>query len=125
MCGQKSYISFAFPERRNLQRKDIETVIEVFAKVTRAYVFLQISIGGCDDTHIRLPGSVLAYTFITLLLQHTQQLALELQRDLTNFVQEEGSTSSDFETAGSILDRPGERALGVPKKFTFKQFPRN
>src|SRR6516165_7012001 len=125
MCGQNRDIFFALSQRGNLQWENIETVIKVFAKTARGYLFFQISIGGRDDPHIRLPGSVLAYTFITLLLQNPQQLGLQLQRDFTDLVQEQGSTGGEREAAGSILDSPGERALGVTEKFAFKQFLRD
>jgi hypothetical protein len=108
-----------------LQRKNIQTVIQVFAKATRLYFFFQIPIRGCDDSHIRLPGSVLAYAFIAFLLENTQQLALELQRDFTDLIQEQGATRGNLKPAGPVLDSPGEGAPGVPEKFAFKQFLRH
>ena len=108
-----------------MQRKNIQTVIEVFAKATRGYLFFQIPVRSCDDSHIRLPGSVLAYTFIAFLLQNTQQLALELQRDLADLIQEQGATRGNLETAGPVFDSSGEGALGVAEKFALKQFLRD
>src|SRR5215469_5294707 len=121
MCGQNRDILFALPEGSNLQRENVQPVVKIFAKTARGYLFLQIPVGGCDDSHIHVPGSVLPYTFITLLLQNPQQLALEFQRDFTDLVQEQASTRGGLETAGSILDSPGERTLSVAEKFAFKQ----
>jgi hypothetical protein len=111
------------PGGGNLQRENVQPVVRMFAKAARGYLFLQIPIGGCDDSHIRVPGSVLPYTLITLLLQKTQQLALESQRDFTDLVQEQGSSRRGLETAGSILDSPGERALGGGRKIRFQTIP--
>lgn len=48
-----------------------------------------------------------------------------MQRQVPNFIQEQGSCVGHFETANSLRDRSGESALLVPKQFAFRQVKGN
>lgn len=48
-----------------------------------------------------------------------------MQRQVPNFIQEQGSCVGHFETANSLRDRSGESALLVPKQFAFQQVKGN
>ena len=57
----------------------------------------------------------------SLLLQHAQQLHLQLRRRAVDFVEEDGAAVRRLEAAGLVLDGPGERPLDVPEEFAFEQ----
>src|SRR6476619_6897119 len=59
-----------------------------------------------------------------MVLKHTQQLALRLQRPLGNFVEKEGAAIREFEAAAPLLGRAGESTLLVAKQFTLDQIAR-
>src|SRR3546814_15841866 len=55
------------------------------------------------------------------LLQETQQLDLERQRNVADFVEEQRAPRRLFDLADHGLDRAGERALFVAEQFAFEQ----
>src|SRR5581483_3018813 len=112
-------------QRRHAKRKDIESVIEIFSKSTRRHLFLEVAVGRRDDSHISPSRSVVANTFVTLLLKHAQQLALDLQGNLSDFIQENGSALRGFEPSRPVFDRAGERAAHVAEELAFKKLVRN
>ena len=67
----------AVPERRHGDRKDLQAVVEIFAKPAAAKVLPQISIGRCDDPDVD-PNRLRAAQALELaVLEHPQQLGLE------------------------------------------------
>jgi hypothetical protein len=69
------------PVGNSFDRKDIQSVVQVFAKAACR-----------DDPHICVPGFLLSHAFVTFLLQNAQQFALHFQRDFADLVQEQGSS---------------------------------
>ena len=55
------------------------------------------------------------------LLQHAQQLDLQLRRRGIDFVEEDRAGVGGFETAGAIGHRSGERTADVAEQFAFQQ----
>src|SRR5262249_33237976 len=113
------------PQRSKSHGKDVQPVVEVLAKATLLHLFLQIPISGGNDSHVRPPRSLLSYTFVTFLLQNSQELALQFQRDFADLVQEQGSTRSGFETPDPISNSAGKRAPRVAEKFTLVEILRD
>jgi len=58
-------------------------------------------------------------------LEDAQEFGLEFQRNVTHFVQENGSFVSQFKTADGASDGAGECALLVAEKFVFEESGRN
>src|SRR5205814_437950 len=54
-------------------------------------------------------------------LQSAQQLGLQLQRNVSNFIQKERAPIGQFEAAGLLSDSTGERASLVAEQFTFQK----
>ena len=54
------------------------------------------------------------------LLQHAQQLGLQLERDLGDLVEEQRALAGELEPAGAIGDRAGERALDVTEQLALE-----
>src|SRR5258708_39084498 len=55
------------------------------------------------------------------LLQHTQELGLQFERDLAYFIEKYRSSIGQFEAADALCDRASEGAFLVAKEFTFQQ----
>ena len=96
MCREKQDVIFPIPQGSNFNRKDIQSVIQVLAKTARFYFILLIPISGRNDSHIRTSRFLVYHTLVTLLLQNSQELALQFQMDFADFVQEHGSTCGGF-----------------------------
>ena len=52
LAEEKNDVILAFPQRRNMYRNLIQTIIEVFTIMALAYSRQQIDIGGCNHTDI-------------------------------------------------------------------------
>src|SRR5208283_4994688 len=105
----------------DLDRKHIKPVVDVFTKVTYGHFVLQVTISRADNPHIRKPRSVLAHTFVTLLLQDTEKFTLHIQRNFSDFIEKKSPAFSSLETPGAVLDRSSKCALRVAKEFAFVQ----
>src|SRR5215469_4456999 len=60
-------------------------------------------------------------TLELLLLQDPQQLGLQRQRHISDFVQEQSPTVSHFKAADFLRKGPGKRAFFVAEEFAFQQ----
>ena len=78
-------------------------------------------IGGGDDAHIHFLGRIAAQALELLLLQNAQQLGLELQRDVADFVEEQRALVRQFEAPNLARDGAGERASFVAEEFALQQ----
>ena len=56
-----------------------------------------------------------------VLLQHAQQLDLQLGRGGVDFVEKDRAGVGGLEPAGAIGDGPGERTADVAEQFAFQQ----
>ena len=81
----------------------------------------QVAIGGGDQAHIGADGARAAQALELALLQHAQQLGLQLERNLADFVEEHGAAVGQLEAADALRDGAGERALLVAEQFAFQQ----
>src|SRR4029079_2489886 len=59
------------------------------------------------------------------LLQHSQKLRLQFERDLSDLVQKDGSLVRYFKTADPLSDGAGEGTTFMTEQFTFQQARRN
>ncbi len=102
-------------------RDDIQPVIEILAELALFDQFGQIRVGGGDDSHIHADGLRAAESLKLALLQHAQQLGLQTERHVADFVQEDGAVIGLLETADAVADGAGKRALHVPEELGFEQ----
>src|SRR5580700_12305688 len=56
-----------------------------------------------------------------MVLQHPEQLGLQLQRDFADLVQEETAFVCEFQAPDLLANRAGKRAFLVSKQFAFEQ----
>src|SRR5437868_12485063 len=56
MFGEEGNVFSALPERRQIERNDVDAVVEVFTKLSLANKFLEIFIRGGQDAHVDLDG---------------------------------------------------------------------
>ena len=59
------------------------------------------------------------------LLQNAQQFGLRFERQLADFIQEDGPAMSLFKVPRARIRRARKRALRVPEQFRFHQVLRN
>src|SRR5882672_7198147 len=121
MPGQLRNVIHAVSERHYMNRKDVQPVIEIFAKMARRSFLLEVAIARRDGPHIRHACAVLPDALVAFLLEDSKKFALHLQRNFADFVQENGAALRGFKASRAIFDRAGERATHVAEEFAFKK----
>src|SRR5215472_17889724 len=66
-------------------------------------------------------SAVTAESLKFLFLQNAQQFCLKLQRDVPDFVKEQGALVREFEAPRLLSDGSGECAFLMTKQFTFQK----
>ena len=70
-----------------MHRKHVQTVVEILSKIAFFHVAQQIAIRSGEDAHIDLDRTTATHPLKLTLLQNAQQLRLEIQRNLTDFIE--------------------------------------
>jgi len=118
---QQRYVFWPLAQRRDSDGKYVETIIEITAKLFVGDHFFQITVGCDHQADIHTLSSRASQALKLLLLQHAQQLGLQLQRDVTHLVQEQRAAVRQLKAADAPLDGTGERPSLVAEKFTFQE----
>src|SRR6266513_3904663 len=91
VSNQQGNIFRAVPEGRDGNRKDFEPVIQIAAKLLFLHHPTEIAVGRGDDADIDMNRPSAAQTFELLLLEHSEQLDLQFQRNFPHLVEEDRS----------------------------------
>ena len=89
MVREQGYVLYSLAERRNRDLHDVETIIEVFAKLLPANRVPRIAV--CSGNEANVDNSVLFFTSDAThdaVLEHAQHLRLQRHRHLGQFVKE-------------------------------------
>ncbi len=125
MLGEQGNVVAPFAQGQRLDRKHVEAEVEVLAKASALHLLLQVAVGGRDHAHVDGAGALLADALEMALLQHAQQLALQLERDFADLVEEQRAAVGELEAADAVAQRAGERALHVAEELALEQFARD
>jgi hypothetical protein len=87
MSDQKRDVLTPLPQGWNGDWKNIEAVKEIRPETALQNHLLQVLIGGGDEPNVNADGSAAANPLVFLLLQNSQELWLQLQRELSDFVE--------------------------------------
>jgi hypothetical protein len=118
---QQGNVFSSFPQRRNLNRKDVETVKQIATKGTRSDGSFQIAIGGSDDPHVSSNTLIAGHTLKLSLLQNAQERNLSFGRQLAHFVKEDGAFVRKLEPTEPPLQSSRESSSLVAKQFRGNQ----
>src|ERR1700735_1281376 len=118
-------VVLALAQRRHVDRKDAEPIVEILPKPPRADQAFEVAIARRNNPDVDPPGRVGADRLKFAVLQNSQQLGLHRQRQLAYFIQKKSAAVGQLKAADSISQRPTECALDVAEKLTFEQLPRD
>src|SRR5262245_46426676 len=121
MARQRWKVLEPVAQRRDRDRKHVETVIEIAPERPVFDHALEVAIGGRYDPYIDLLSPGAAKPFEFALLQDTQELGLHLPGDVADLVEEERAPVRQFQPARPARSRPGESAPLVSEQFAFEQ----
>ena len=111
----------ALSQRRHVQRKDIQPVIEIRSEPAGRHLRLEIPVRGGDQPGIDPEHLRRAEPLDLARLQHAQELHLDRLRKLAHLVEEDGPAVCQLEAAGPPGRRPGEGAPFVPEQLTLDE----
>jgi hypothetical protein len=111
----------SLPKWRYRDREDVQTIVEIVTKTLRSNHSAQITVRRGDDAYVDLERACPAEALELVLLQHAEELRLQLEGDLADLVEEQRATVCELETADPLCDRAGERATLVAEQLALEQ----
>ena len=118
---QEHQVFLALAQRRDADGILGQTVVQVFAKLTPLHHGQQVGVGRRDDAKVNLLLARAANAVNAPRLQSPQQFALQRQRQVADFVEEDGAAVGLLEGAGLGLVCAREGAFFMAKQLAFDQ----
>ena len=125
MPRERNNVLAALAQGRKDDREDRESIVEVGAKSSGFYLDLEIAIGGGDDPHVDLARAIVTHPLELALLQHPQELRLQLERHLSDLVEEQRPAVGELESSDAIAMSAGERAAHVAEELALEELAGN
>src|SRR2546428_121787 len=108
-------------ERRELDRHDVQAIVEVLAEAPLLHERLEISVGRREHAHVDADRVGPAHALDRALLEHAQELRLELDRHVADLVEVERPPVGELELAELPLLRVRERAALVAEHLRLEE----
>src|SRR5579862_7454493 len=108
-------------QRGHANLDDIEAIVEVLAKALLAHELLEVLVGRRDNTRVDLDSIGATDALEGFLLQKSEQLDLQRERQIANLVEEDRAAIRRFQPPRLIFDRAGKRAAHVPEQLALEQ----
>src|SRR5208282_322490 len=96
-------VLFSFPERRNFNRKHMQTVKQIATERPSADSGLQVTVRGCDHPNVSTDSTSAADTLKFVLLQDTHEGNLSLGWKFSDLIKEDRSSACQFEPPEALL----------------------
>jgi hypothetical protein len=120
MFHQGSNVFAAIPQGRQRYRKYIQAVVQVAAKFLTVHHSLEIPVRRGDETYVYAMGATTSETFEFLFLQDTEELRLQCEWHIADFIKKKSPFVSQFEAANSLCDCARKSAPFMAKELTFE-----
>ena len=114
---QDEQIVEALAQRRHVNGHHREAEVQVLPEATAVDLALQVAIRGADDAHVDLAGSRLTDAADLAGLDGSQQLGLQLERQLADLVEEDRPAVGGLEGAHAVAVGPREAAAQVTEQL--------
>ena len=118
---QQQNILGPLAQRRNTDRKNVQAIVEIRAELLLIDQSFQVPVRCGDQPRIRTKRARAPQSFKLALLQDAKKLRLQFERNLPDFVQENGSAVRQLKPPDALRDGARERAFFVPEQFAFQQ----
>jgi hypothetical protein len=125
MFHQGSYVFATIPQRRQGDRENIQTIVQVAAKFLTVHHSLEVPVRSGDEAYVYAMGPTTSKAFEFLLLQNTEELRLQGEWHVADFIKKESPFVSQFEAANSLCDCAGKSTPFMAKELTFEQVEGN
>src|SRR5215467_5060811 len=115
MRGQLGDVIDSISQCGEMNRKDAQPIVQILPETARRHFFGQVAIRCGNNPNVDLVRTLVADALETPLLNGAQELALQLKRNFTNFVEEERTAVRRLKSSCAVAHGAGERALHVAK----------
>ena len=112
-------------QRRHINRKDVESVVEILPERIVGDTLLEVAVSGRDDSDVDVHGFRASEPFDLPLLEHAQQLDLNVERQVADLVEKDRRVVRELEASDLSRQRSGERALLAAEQFALDERARN
>src|SRR5262249_15777712 len=109
----------------NRHWKNVQAVVQVAAERPLFHHLFQIAVRGRDNAHIHLLRPRAAQALKLMLLQYAQQLGLQIEWNVADFIEEQRSLVCQLEPPGFAHDGACKGALLVPEELALEKTRRN
>ena len=121
VLGEALDVALAVAQRRRRDDGLGEAVVEVHPEGAAVDRLEQVDVGGGHQADVEVLGLAPADPLDGALLQHAEELGLDVQREVADLVEEEGAPVRALEMADARGHRPGEGALLVPEELALDE----
>ena len=122
--GELREVLGALAQRRQLDRDDVEPVVEVLAEPAFLHRLLEVDVGGGDQAELGLDRLGAADALDLAFLNRAQQLGLQVEPQVADLVEEQRAVRRELELAELLAVRAGERAALVAEQRALGQLAR-
>ena len=121
VTGQQDHVPVSFPKGGNLQRHDVQAIVEIFAKPAPSDLFRQVSIRRSHQAEVGMQDAIRADPGKGFLFEDPQELALDRKGQLPHLIEEQSAPVGQLDTAALLTVRTGEGPLLVPEQLAFQE----
>ena len=125
MRGQERDVPRSGTEWRQLEWEHVQPVEQILPKAACADLFGQILVGGGNHANVDLARDVLADALVLPLLQHAQQLRLQIDRQIADLIEKNRAAIGDLEAAGPVAHGARERPAHVAEELALEHLARD
>src|SRR3972149_3756896 len=118
MIDQRGDVGYAPPQRGDRKGDHAQSIIKVFAEISLFDLLLEVSIGGRQDANVNPNRPAVSDPFEFFFLDDSEKRFLQAQWNLTDLIQDHGSSVGGLKTTDRFLNRPREGPFGGPGKVT-------
>jgi hypothetical protein len=117
MAGHRHDVLAPVGQGRQRTAPACNAIVKIAPEGTARFFFPEITVGSADKSKVRLLPNVATDPLINAFLYHSQQLRLQCQRQLADFVQKKSPAIGQRECAFSRRNSGGESTALVTKEF--------
>ena len=121
VAHERGDVLLALPQRRDVDRHDVEPVEEVLPEETFLHILLEVAVRGGHEPHVHLDRLDAAHPFELVILDHPQELYLHLPGKIADLVQEQRPLVGQLEAPRLARHGPREGALFVAEQFALDE----
>src|SRR5204863_3355949 len=125
MLDQLENVIAPLAQRRDRQRNNLQSEVEIFAERSFPHGALEIVVRGGDNAYVGANDAVTADALDFFRLDRAQQLRLCVGAEIADFVKKQRSMMRQLEAADALRCRAGESAPLVAEHLAFDEIARD